>query len=288
MRAIVIGSDGLVGGALFSALAAGGLDVIGTTRRFDRVVAGRTVHFDLTEPDIAGIPSADIVFICAAMTSFAACRALPQLAKQINCVAPEALASYLVSTGTKVVFLSTSAVFDCQAPLMQPDRDYGGESMYGQSKAEAERRILGLGRLATVVRLTKIVSPGQQLFRGWVAALGRRQSIEAFDDHRISPITIQHGVDALTAIATRGEGGIYQISGASDASYYEIASYLASRIGAESSLVHPCSAASRGLPAEEITPFTSLDCARLSDLTGFRPPQPLNAIERVLLSESEP
>ncbi|GLS22713.1 hypothetical protein GCM10007874_57330 [Labrys miyagiensis] len=98
---------------------------------------------------------------------------------------------------------------------------------------------------------------------------------------------MEHSVDALTAIAARGEGGIYQVSGASDASYYEIASYLASRIGAESSLVRPCSAGSRGLPAEEITPFTSLDCARLSDLTGFHPPQPLNVIEEALLSESE-
>lgn len=52
MRAMVIGSDGLVGSALLSALAAEGIDVIGTTRRADRADGKRIVYFDLAAPDI--------------------------------------------------------------------------------------------------------------------------------------------------------------------------------------------------------------------------------------------
>lgn len=285
MRAMVIGSDGLVGSALLSALAAEGIDVIGTTRRADRADGKRIVYFDLAAPDMAPLPSAEVAIICAAITSFAACRASPQLAEQINCGTPIALASHFTSRGTKVIFLSTSAVFDCRSPLMQPDRAYGGQSVYGRTKIAAEQGILQLGRLATIVRLTKIVSPQQTLFRAWMEALGRRQFVDAFDDHRISPITLEHGVEALTAIVRRGEGDIYQISGASDASYYDIASYLASRLGIESSLVRPCPAMSKGLLAEETTPYTSLNSDRIFALTDFLPPEPLNVIERTFLSE---
>jgi dTDP-4-dehydrorhamnose reductase len=282
MRAIVVGVDGLIGGALLAELRARGENAIGTTRRRERVRAGDTFFFDLLNPEIEEFRSADVVFICAAMTGLAECRRSPQLAERVICTAPVGLSAFLASNGARVVFLSTSAVLDCKEPLMRADRFRGGTSIYGRYKAEAESRILALGRLATVVRLTKVLTPQQALLKEWVGALQAGRSVDAFDDHRISPIAVRDAVDALAAIGRDGGDGVYQVSGASDWSYREIASHIAVRLGADPNLVHGCSAADRGIPVDEILSFTSLDTSRLSDLSGFRAPKPHDVVDTVL------
>jgi len=40
-------------------------------------------------------------------------------------------------------------------------------------------------------------------------------------------------------------------------------------------------AAEKGLPAEDVTAYTSLDCARLCAATGFVPPEPETVIDEV-------
>jgi dTDP-4-dehydrorhamnose reductase len=279
MRALVIGGDGLVGAALACGLRRCRYDVVTTTRRRD---AAGEIFLDLSAPDPDSLPGADIVFLCAAMTRFTACRAAPRLAQQVNCDGPAAIAARLAAKGTRVVFLSTAAVFDGREPLMAADRATSGASVYGRCKAEAERRILALGSLAAVLRLTKLVTPHQALFQAWMAALKTGQPVEAFEDQRIAPLLPAHCVDALAAISARGAGGIYQISAAADVSYQDIARHLARRLGVDAGLVHPATAAERGIPAEEILPFTSLDVSRMSALSGFQPPPPLQVIDEAL------
>jgi dTDP-4-dehydrorhamnose reductase len=283
MRALVVGADALVGRALAEALRTRGDEVVGTTRRAERVVLGETMLLDLAapEPVIADLPDADVAFLCAAMTRFADCRASPELAERVNFRAPVALAAQLLDRGTRPILLSTSAVLDGQAPKMAADRPRLGKSAYGRWKGEAESAILGLDENATVVRLTKILTPGMPLFETWLRALKAGSAISAFDGHRIAPIELHHAVEALLATADRGNGGIYQVSGAEDVSYHEIACHLAKRIGALPSLVQAASAADT-LPLEEITAHTSLDTGRLTELSGFTPPEPLEVLDRVV------
>jgi dTDP-4-dehydrorhamnose reductase len=286
MRAIVVGVDGLVGSALFAELRSRGVDVLGTTRRRERTIDGDVFFLDLANPQPNSLPSADVVFICAAMTRFAECRAWPQLAERIVCGAPEALSASSKFRDARIVLLSTSAVMDCKEPLMRADRFRGGTSVYGRYKAEAERRILASGRSRVVVRLTKVLVPGQTLLQDWIAALRAEQVVEAFEDHRIAPIAVRDAVEGLIGIGIRGSEGIYQISGASDVSYREIASHIAIRLGVGPDRVRGCSAAERGIPFDEILSFTSLDSSRLTDLSGFRPPDPYDVIDSTLHFDS--
>ncbi len=284
MRAIVIGADGLVGKALAAALRARGDDVIGTTRRPERVSPGQTIGLDFAgpEPASADLPAADVAFVCAAMAHFADCRKSPELAERVNFIAPAALAAKLGSRGTRVILLSTSAVLDGAAPHMAADRPRLGRSTYGRSKGEAERAILASAHGAAVVRLTKVLTPEMPLFRKWLGALKANFPIDAFTDHRIAPIALRDAVDALLAVGDRGGDGIYQASGAFDVSYFEIARHLARRIGASEACVHAVSAAEAAIPAEEITAFTSLDTSRLTALCGFQPPDPYALVDRIL------
>ena len=287
LRILIVGGDGIIGGALERKLAIMGHDVAVTTRHRERVTEG-TVFLDLARPHVA-LARAKYAVICAAMTRFSDCREMPELARQINVTAPVALCADLVSRGTRVILLSTSAVFDGRTPHVGASKPPSPRSMYGRLKAEAERRVLALGENASVLRLTKVLSRETGILAQWVGELKSGRNIQAFDDHRFCPITLDNALDTIAAlIEGGGESGIYQVSGSADISFVEAARHLAARIGVPPQRVTAVNAEECGVPAEEITPFTSLDTSRLSALTGFVPPQPYAVIDRAFATSLAP
>lgn len=283
LRALVIGADGVIGSALCDHLARCGHTLFGTTRRKNKVDSNRTLLLDLAEPRIATdhLPDVDIAIICAAMARFADCRMQPDLARRVNVTAPIAVARRLVERGAFVVRLSSSAVFDCRIPRVRADRPTDPRSVYGRLQAEAEEAVLGLGKNASILRLTKIMTSDFALIRNWIAALARGDSIEAFEDHALCPLPLASVVDAATAVLELGQGGIFQVSGAADISYADLARHLVRRLGLPSAKVVPVRAVDKGVPADEVTPFTSMDTARLTAITGFVPPEPLSVFDDI-------
>ena len=279
MRALVIGGDSLVGRALSPALERRGHRVTPTTRRSPR---DGWLALDLAKTLPGSLPECEVAFFCAAITGFAANRESPQLAERVNVTAPAELARELTKRGAKVVLLSTSAVLDCQAPRMRADRPYAPRGAYGRHKAAAECAFLALGAQASVLRLTKIMDRADSRLREWTAALREGKAVRAFDDHRFSPLAQEHVVEALIAVAEKGEGGIYQVSGRDDWSYADLARELARRADASPGLVQPCTATSAGIPPDEVTPYTSLDTSRLAALCGFVAPGAVEVLERAL------
>ncbi|MGE4527385.1 MAG: sugar nucleotide-binding protein [Rhodospirillaceae bacterium] len=272
MRALIVGIDGTIGALLAQRLAGKGWSVAGTSRR----AGSRAIALDLAADDAAvmDLPAVDVAFFCAAMARFADCRERPELTHRVNVSTPVALATRLAAAGTRVVLLSTSAVFDGSRPFSPADRPVCPASAYGAQKAEAEAGFLALGARAAVLRLTKVIHPGFSLFAGWLDRLRRGEAIRAFTDLTVAPLLPEHVTDALEAVALDAGGGIYQVSGARDIPYFEAAAWLARHVGANATLVEAGTTAEAGLPAGEVLAFTSLDCARLTALSGFVPPEP--------------
>jgi dTDP-4-dehydrorhamnose reductase len=279
LRILIVGGDGTIGHELAQYLAAEGHEVVATTRRRDRVSA-TSIFLDMAEAH-GRLPQVDVAVICAAMTSFSDCRNRPELARQINVTAPVALCEQLALFGTRVVLLSTSAVFDCLTPLMKATERPTPRSIYGRLKTEAEEGALAFGDTVTVLRLTKIVRRGAGVLNRWINELKNGQTVSAFEDHGLSPISLGDAVDAIGALIERGASGIYQVSGAADITFEEAARHLAVRIGVPSQRVVGVKAVDHGVPIDEITPCTSLDTSRLSALTGYVPPLPRNVIDTV-------
>jgi dTDP-4-dehydrorhamnose reductase len=194
---------------------------------------------------------------------------------------PAKIAARLAGAGVLTILLSTSAVRDCKEPGMSAERPRAPASLYGQFKAEAEEAVLKHGEFGAVVRLTKVLTPDMRLMGDWIATLRAGREIAAIRDLTIAPLTMRHVVGALIAIADARAGGIWQISGASDIAYDGIARYLAIKLGLSASLVRSITAAEKGLPAEDVTAYTSLDCARLRAAAGFVPPEPETVIDEV-------
>ena len=283
LRVLIIGIDSVIGQALGEALTARGDTVFGTTRRPAGARHADRVPLDLatSEAANAALPAADIAVFCAAKARFAECRTDPEIARRVNVDNTVALARRLIEEGSRVLLLSTSAIFDGSRPRRQAEEPTGAASLYGKLKAEAEAGFLKLGNAASVLRLTKLVTPQVPLFADWIATLAAGRSIRAFADLRFCPVPLDHVVTALLAAIDDRGGGIYQVSGSDDIAYADAARHLALRLGAVADLVETARAADHDIPPEEILAHTSLDTSRLSALTGFRPPSPFAVLDSV-------
>jgi len=279
MRCLIIGADGSIGSALAEQLGHCGHDVVTTTRRAG--AARSSIFLDLAGP-LPDLPEADVAVICAAMARLEECRHHPELGRQVNVTAPLEVGRALTRAGARVILLSTAAVFDGNRAHVGENEEPVPRSAYGRLKAEAEARLLDLGPQVSVLRLTKVVKPNAGILSQWIAELAGGKTVRALGDRRLSPLSIAHAVDAVTALIGNGEGGIYHASGAADVSYADAACFLARRIGLACDRVEAVRA--DGSEAE-LMPFTSLATGRLSRLGGFVPPEPLDVLGDVYGNE---
>jgi dTDP-4-dehydrorhamnose reductase len=281
MRSLIIGTDGTIGRPLFRELRRRGADVVATTRRRDHAESSGLLFFDLATSDARDLPGEiDVVVICAAMTSFAECRAAPEIARIVNLATPVSIAERYVADGGKVIFLSSAAVFDATIPFVPADAPHSPRGLYGRLKSEAESRLLALGQRVSVLRPTKVLAPEMPLFNQWIAALARGASIEAFVNHHISPIGIDDVVSVIIDVMRLDQGGVFQLSGAADISYASIARHVAACLGAPAHCVVPIQA-ERYIPADDVAAFNTLDAGRLQSLLGFDPPDPIRVLDEV-------
>jgi dTDP-4-dehydrorhamnose reductase len=281
MKALVIGSDSMIGRRLAPALRSAGWQVHGTTRR--SADGGDLLRLDLADPQCVAVrlPPVDIAFFCAAITRFSDCDADPALARQVNVLSPVALAERLVAAGTHAILLSSIAVYDGKEPRVPAERQVNPNSLYGRLKADAEQAFLALGGAASIVRFTKVLAPEMPLFNGWIDALANGLPVSAFEDTGLAPVSIEAAVEILVRVAADAGGGIYQASARDDITYAEAALHIAQRLGASPALVHSDLGAARGIPAEQLRRFSSLDTTHVDRLTGKAAPAARDVIDEV-------
>lgn len=282
MSVIVIGADSKIGHALLAALRQGSEIVHATSRRPDAATQGY-LYLDLTNSalDRAPLPKVEVVFICAALTSIAACEANPALARRINVQAPVALANRFGAAGARSIFLSTDAVFDGTIANVPADQPPSPSTEYGRLKAEAEAELLKLGETVSVLRLTKVLAPDLGLFTGWIDTLSKGGEIAAFSDLAFAPISLGEAVGALSAVAMDRSGGIYQASAAADITYLDAAYHIADRLRVDRKRVKAQRGIDNGIPPERLSRHASLNTSRLSALIGYPARAPRLVIDDV-------
>lgn len=216
--ALIIGKHSLIGGALYAKLQKNNISVSATTRE----------TLDLANPTIWRLPRADIAYLCAAITKLNTCERDPAATRRINVEGISALARQLSEAGTFVVFLSSNQVFDGTKPHRRAADVPCPINEYGRQKAEAEQAVLSAG--GAVLRLTKVIAPGDARILEWKTRLTAGQTIAASDDLYLAPVTMDQVTTALAAIGTSHKSGIYQLSGPEDCSYFDLAVQLATHL----------------------------------------------------------
>ena len=280
---LVVGGDSEIGAALSRRLAVLGRPAAATTRRPD--LAGPHRPFLDLEALLDGwTPPQDTRAACitAAVSHLADCAANPAASAAVNITGTLALAEQLIARGIHVLFLSSNQVFDGSTPHVPADTPTRPVSEYGRQKARTEAALAAhMKRDApiAILRLAKVLSPTMPLLRGWVEALTAGRRVPAFHDMTMAPTPMDIVVDANIALMSDKARGIFQLTGPRDASYADIARYLATRIGANPVLVEPVSAAAEAMPAGATPLHTTLDSTALRNAYGLVVPDVWETLE---------
>ena len=264
-RPLVIGGRSAIGRALAARLEAAGHQPTATDRStLDLADAASIERFAFP----AGV---DSLVVLAAMTSIAACEADPALAARTNHLNPARLLQRASEAGIPSLVVSTNLVFNGSTPHAALDDPTSPQTVYGQTKAalEADARAAG----GAVLRLTKVIPPDDSRLLGWQRALAADETVTAFDDLHIAPVTLSHVVDALVQWTARPEPMTRHLSGEADVSWYTLARALARAHHLDADRVRPASAAAAGIPPAQRPRYTSLNAPA---------PQALDAVLRSL------
>lgn len=258
---LIVGADSKIGRALMAAWQVKGRQPIGTSRRAD--AARENVRIDLTstEPPAIG-PDVSIAVIAAGRTSLADCRQFPAETRPVNVDGVVRLGQWLRRRGIFVVFLSTNHVFDGSRPHRPANDNRCPANEYGRQKAEAEERLLELGEGVAIVRLTKVLFPGDSRLAGWTEALRRGEAVRAAANLSLAPVPAELAIEGIIRVAESRASGIIQFSAPDETSYFQAAKAIAVTVDAREDLVCDEPATVEPGPHGEIPRHASLDASR--------------------------
>ena len=283
---LIVGAEGLLGGALSRFWRRTGREVVATSLR---ILEEGAVHLDIAQPEETWpvLPKCSAAVLCAGITDLERCRRDPAGTRWVNVTQTLKLAHRLAGQGCFVVFLSSNLVFDGSKPLRHPAEPTCPKTEYGHQKAEAEAGLARLGNRFGVVRLTKVFHSEMPLVRGWIQSLSDGKPIHPFADFMCSPISLETTIRAVATVAENQLNGIWHLSSSADITYAGIAQHIAGRQKFDATLVQPVSC--REAATLEHRPlYTTLDATRSQKELGFEIPDPVSVIDTTFLNELKP
>jgi len=220
---LVPGKTGQVGWELRGALAP-----LGNVLALDR---GR---MDLTNTDsicrVIREAKPEIIVNAAGYTTVDEAESEPELAMQINGVAPGIMAEEAKRIGALLVHYSTDYVYDGELnrPYLEDDTPRP-VNVYGASKLAGERAIEAIGGAYVILRTSWVYSNRRTNFVLTILRLAReKKELKVVDDQAGSPIWARALAEATADLLRRKDlipahSGIYHLSAAGHTSRYEFA-----------------------------------------------------------------
>jgi dTDP-4-dehydrorhamnose reductase len=211
---------------------------------------------------------AKLIIHCAALSRNAACQADPLLAAKLNVDVTGHLCE--LAEGIPLIFFSTDLVFDGSKGNYVESDPVHPLSVYAETKARAEDRVLQNPRHTVVrVSLNAGVSPTgnrsftEEMRRGWE----RGETLKLFTDEYRCPIPATVTARAVWELVKRRQPGLYHLGGSERLSRWEIGRLLANRWPGIRASIEP--ALSRDFPGPPRPLDTSLDCSKIQALLSF-------------------
>lgn len=164
------------------------------------------------------------------------------IAWKVNVLATEHIVENCRKQKRKLVYIDTDYAFDGTKATYAEDDVPNPMGWYAKTKAEGAKRVLSLGDLGVVIRISnpyRAHPVGKKDFvHKMLERLQNNQEIMAPSDQLFVPTFIDDIAHALDAIISRNAQGIYHVVGASPLSPHEAAMTIAQIFGLSESLVH--------------------------------------------------
>lgn len=219
-RVLVTGAAGMLGSEFVSVLGSGGVEV----------VRGSRPGVDLDRPDLVReflqANASSAIIHCAAETNVDACELEPEMAFRRNRDTTYALAETARDLGAKVVFISSSGVFD--GKKSEPYHEYDEPSpctVYARSKVAAEEMLRGEFPEALIVRAGWLFGGDPVQKKNFVAARWReaqgKDEIVSASDKMGTPTWTRDLVEQVLGLMATNASGVFHTVNAGSASRAE-------------------------------------------------------------------
>jgi dTDP-4-dehydrorhamnose reductase len=280
MRILLFGKNGQLGSELRRSLLPLG-----------PILAVDKDDLDLIDSDALGkfiVDSApDVVINASAYTAVDRAESEPDLAFAINAIAPGVMSQTAGSLGAAFVHFSTDYVFDGAkgSPYHESDQP-NPLNIYGQSKLEGERLVIGSGRAALVLRTSWVYSLSGDSFvtktLGWAR---QHETLRIVEDQVGSPTWARLLAETTSALLARagdmpfdyfaGRKGVYHLAGKGAVSRLEFTRQVLALDPRRAE--HRCKEVLPARTDEFPTParrplFSALDCSRFENTFGLHLP----------------
>ncbi|WP_031480993.1 sugar nucleotide-binding protein [Maridesulfovibrio frigidus] len=209
-----------------------GHNIFVTSRKTDR-----KLQLDLSHtPDISNLPKSDWAVIAAAVTGYKACEENAE-AYKVNVTNTVQLANSLMKKGTKIVFPSSTAVFNGDVQFAKCSELTSPETSYGSQKVEVENYLLNSKNNALVIRYSKLLEYKSGLIFDWITSLVNGKSITAFTDLSIAPVMVNDAAFVTCRLMEERKTNVYHCSPPEEVSYYDFAKALCMEFGFDTTLI---------------------------------------------------
>jgi dTDP-4-dehydrorhamnose reductase len=247
MKVLVFGASGLLGQELVRELRADGV-------QGQQVRALSSRDADLRDRARVGKvildSRPDWILLSAAYTDVDGCESNRELAFAVNCEGAVNVAEAAREAGSRLLFLSTDYVFDGSkgSPYQTADAR-NPASVYGESKARAEERLLEILPEVCIVRTSWLFGHGGKCFPATILKLAAtRPEISVVNDQRGSPTFTRDLAAALVQLCRGSARGIVHATNSGDCTWYEFAGAIVRAAGLPT-VVKPVSTAEFPRPA---------------------------------------
>jgi dTDP-4-dehydrorhamnose reductase len=170
----------------------------------------------------------DWILLSAAYTDVDGCEFNRDLAFAVNCEGAVNVAQAAREAGSRLMFLSSDYVFDGskRSPYQTSD-PRNPTSVYGESKARAEERLLEILPEVCIARTSWLFGHGGKCFPATILKLAStRPEISVVNDQRGSPTFTRDLASALVQLCRASARGIVHVTNSGNCTWYDFAAEI--------------------------------------------------------------
>jgi dTDP-4-dehydrorhamnose reductase len=274
-KLLVLGGSGLVGSSFINTSKTDYDIIFSYNTNKIKIPNTQSFQIDLFDNDkikkIIKNYNPDIVLHTIAHSSVDLCETDHSIADRLHVDATNQIANTCASVNSKLIFLSTDAVFEGQLNKKYSETDIPNPiNYYGKTKLDAEKIVLNASSNNVVLRTSVIYGwHKKSRFTNWILSyLKDNRIVDPFSDQFNTPTLIDDLIQVILKILDKDISGLYHATGKTCLNRYQFAMLLAEKFSYDVSLIHSVTKLEKKQNAPRSI-STCLDSTKLENLLNF-------------------